>query len=71
MSWNSSKHVSAAFNIPQTEFQNIKSFILKSVNDVPEKNRVMIIDNNNESELVGVKHLFRENLKDSILSASY
>ncbi len=38
--------VSTAFNIPQTEFQNIRSFILKSVNDIPEKNRVMIIDSN-------------------------
>ena len=58
--------VSTAFNIPHTEFQNIKSFILKSVSDVPEKNRVMIIDNKNECEYEGVKHLFKENLRDRI-----
>ncbi|MDP3003522.1 MAG: hypothetical protein Q8N38_10385 [Bacteroidales bacterium] len=58
--------VSAAFNIPQTEYQNIKSFILNSVNDIPEKNRVMIIDNKNECEQKEVKHLYRENLKGRI-----
>ena len=58
--------VSTAFNIPQAEFQNIKSFILKSVNDIPEKNRVMIIDNKIECEKEGVKHLFKENLRGRI-----
>lgn len=58
--------VSTAFNIPYKEFRNIKSFILNSVNDVPEKHRVMIIDNKSECELEGVKHLFKENLKDQI-----
>jgi ABC-type multidrug transport system ATPase subunit len=58
--------VSVAFNIPQTEYQNIKSFILNSVNDIPEKNRVMIIDNKNECEQEGVKHLYEENLKGRI-----
>ena len=37
--------VSTAFNIQQTEYKNIKNFILNSVNEIPEKNRVMIIDN--------------------------
>jgi ABC-type multidrug transport system ATPase subunit len=58
--------VSTAFNIPHTEFQNIKCFILKSVSDVSEKNRVMIIDNKNECEYEEVKHLFKENLRDRI-----
>jgi ABC-type multidrug transport system ATPase subunit len=58
--------VSVVLNIPPEEFQNIRSFILKSVSDVPEKNRVMIIDNNIRCELEGVKHLYKKNLKDSI-----
>ena len=61
--------VATAFNIPQEEYQNIKSFILNSVNDIPEKNRVMIIDNKNECEQDGVKHLFKENLKGQIFFA--
>ena len=59
--------VSTAFNIPQTEFQNIKSFVLNSVNEIPEKNRLMVIDGNNDNKYVGAKHLFRENLKDILL----
>jgi ABC-type multidrug transport system ATPase subunit len=59
--------VSIAFNISHPEFQNIKSFILNSVNEIPEKGRVMIINGNNVNEYPGMKHLFRENLKDSIL----
>jgi hypothetical protein len=59
--------VSTAFNIPQAEFQNIKSFILNSVNEIPGKNRVMIIDNKNESEQEGVKHLYKENFKGKIV----
>jgi ABC-type multidrug transport system ATPase subunit len=59
--------VSIAFNISPAEFQNIKSFILKSVNDIPEKSRVMIINGTRENEYIGMKHLFRENLKDSII----
>jgi ABC-type multidrug transport system ATPase subunit len=40
---------------------------LNSVNEIPEKGRVMIINGNNVNEYPGMKHLFRENLKDSIL----
>ncbi len=58
--------VSIAFNIPQTEFRNIRSFILYNVSDIPEKKRVMIIDSKVECEYEGVKHLFRENFKDTI-----
>jgi ABC-type multidrug transport system ATPase subunit len=59
--------VSQAFIIPQNEFQNIKNFILKSVSDVPEKKRVMVINGTYENEYVGVKHIYRENLKDNII----
>jgi ABC-type multidrug transport system ATPase subunit len=58
--------VSSAFNIPGEEYLNIKSFILNSVNEIPGKNRVMIIDSNDECELEGVKHLSKENLAGSL-----
>jgi ABC transport system ATP-binding/permease protein len=59
--------VSSAFNIPFEEYQNIKNFILNSVNDIPDKNGIMIIDNLDECELEGVKHLSKENLKGRII----
>jgi ABC transport system ATP-binding/permease protein len=58
--------VSTAFNISQSEYENIKNFILNSVNDIPEKRRVMIIDNKIENEKFEVRHLYRENLKGNI-----
>ena len=36
--------VSSAFNIHFKEYGNIKSFILNSVEDIPGKNNVMIVD---------------------------
>jgi len=59
--------VSTAFNIPSVEYQNIKSFIFNSVNDTPERNMLMIIDNRNDCKQEGVKHLYRENLKGKII----
>ena len=58
--------VSTAFNIPPTEYQNIKSFILGPINNIPEKTRVMIIYSENEGELEGVKYYYKENLKSRI-----
>jgi ABC transport system ATP-binding/permease protein len=58
--------VSTSFSIQQTEYQNIKNFILSTADVVPEKSRVMIIDNKNVSDYGEVKHLFKENLKGSI-----
>jgi ABC transport system ATP-binding/permease protein len=58
--------VSSAFNIPFEEYRNIKSFILNSVNDIPGKNSVMIVDSQHECKFEGVKHLSKENLKGRI-----
>ncbi len=58
--------VSSAFNIPFPEYQNIQSFILNSVDNIPDKNRVMIADSLRECEMEGVKHLSKENLRGRI-----
>jgi ABC-type multidrug transport system ATPase subunit len=58
--------VSTAFNIPQNEYLNIKNFILNSVDDIPEKNRVIIIDNKLKCEHSGVKHIYKEKLRGRI-----
>jgi len=58
--------VATAFNIPGEEYRNIRSFILNSVNEIPDKKRVMIIDGNDESPVHGINHLSRTNLKNRI-----
>ena len=46
--------VSSAFNIHYKEYQNIKSFILNSVEDIPGKNSVMIVDSSDKFEFRGI-----------------
>jgi len=58
--------VSMTINIPDKEYRNIRNFILNSIDAIPEKNKVLIIDNKNRGEYEGVKHLYKENLKGLI-----
>lgn len=58
--------VSIAFNISQEEYQNIRSFVLHSAEEVPGKSRLLIIDNNSEPKLNTANHLYRDNLKGII-----
>lgn len=58
--------VASAFNIMETEYQNIRSFILESVNDISEKSRVLIIDNKKKCKYQNVKHIYNENLSGEI-----
>ena len=59
--------VATAFNIHTTEYQDLKCFILEPADGVIRKDRLMIIDNNNEFDRKGIKYLFNENLKGRIL----
>jgi ABC-type multidrug transport system ATPase subunit len=54
--------VASAFNIPETEYRNIKSFVMNSVSEVNEKSRILIIDNTTTSSYGEIKHIFNENL---------
>jgi len=55
--------VANAFNIPEAEFLDIKSFIMDAINDIREKSKMLVIDNIKESDHEEIKHLFNENLK--------
>jgi ABC-type multidrug transport system fused ATPase/permease subunit len=58
--------VAMSLNIPSREFRNLKSFILKSPGDVPEKNKVMIIDSDEKCDLEGAKHIYKKNIKNKV-----
>jgi len=58
--------VANAFNISTDEFRNMRHFILGSSADIPEQNRLMIIDSCKDFENPKVNHLFRENLAETI-----
>ncbi len=59
--------VATAFNIHTTEYEDLKCFILEPAGGAIRKDRLMIIDNNNEFDRKGIKYLFNENLKGRIL----
>ena len=59
--------VATAFNIHRTEYDDLRCFILEPVRRKVRKDRLMVVDNNNEFDRKGIKFLFNENLKGRIL----
>ena len=58
--------VAIAFNIPDKEYDNVRSFIMLSPHSVPEKKKVLIIDNRTEDFDQEMKHLCNVNLIGTI-----
>ena len=54
--------VASAFNIPENEYDNILSYVVYSTNDIPNKEHVLLIDNEKKSRIPGVKHIYNKNL---------
>jgi len=59
--------VANAFYIPEEEYNNIKGFILGTLYDIPEKDKVLIIDNSEQKNFDNVKHLLNDNLHGRII----
>jgi len=58
--------VASAFNIPEHEYQNILSFVVSSVKDIPQKENVLLINSEKESPIPGVNHVYNKNLLGEI-----
>jgi ABC-type multidrug transport system ATPase subunit len=59
--------VASAFNIPETEYQNIKSFIINPVQDIPDRKKVLIIDTKETCKYQDINHTYNKNLSGEIL----
>jgi len=59
--------VADVFNIPDLEFRNIKSFIIDTVQDIPEQNKVLIIDSIETSIESDLKFILSPNLDGEII----
>ena len=64
--------VADIFNISEIEFNNLKAFILKKIEDIPQKDNLVIIDNKTKDEIkeecfLKVKFLHDENLDERII----
>ncbi|MEN8228044.1 MAG: ATP-binding cassette domain-containing protein [Bacteroidota bacterium] len=58
--------VASAFNIPEHEYQNILSFVVYSLKDIPHKEQVLLIDNEEHSDVPGINHVYNKNLLGKI-----
>lgn len=61
------KTVSDIFNIEETEFLNCKTFILDTIEDIPEKNKILIIDKKPTYKHLQIKHIQSEHLNGKII----
>jgi ABC transport system ATP-binding/permease protein len=58
--------ISNAFYIPDTEYHNIRNFIMHSAGEVPDKSKVLIIDNKEREDQSSIKHVTDHNLQGNI-----
>ncbi len=59
--------VADAFNIPADESQNIRSLIMGTVDNIQDKRKILIIDNNKANKHTGVNHICRDYLGGRIV----
>ncbi|NOZ46624.1 MAG: ATP-binding cassette domain-containing protein [Chlorobi bacterium] len=60
------KTVAETFNISDEDYNNMNVFILDKFDNIPEKDKLLIINNNKDFVDEEVKHLYNENLKGQI-----
>jgi ABC transport system ATP-binding/permease protein len=58
--------VSNAFNVPEHEYDEIRIFIMGTVDEIPDKSRVLVISSETDHDNTRFKHLYKENL-DGVL----
>ena len=59
--------VASAFNIPDTEYQNIRNFIINPIQDIPEKTKILLLDGKETCKDADVKHTYLNNLTGEFL----
>ena len=58
--------VAVAFNIPELEYQNILRFTAYSVGDIPQKQRILLINNEESCKYEQIHHLYYKHLSGEI-----
>jgi len=58
--------VASAFNIDEDEYQDILNFIIHSLNEIPRKEYVLLINGDEVSEFEGGHHIYSPNLQGEI-----
>jgi ABC-type multidrug transport system ATPase subunit/uncharacterized tellurite resistance protein B-like protein len=58
--------VADTFNIPNNEFELIKSFVLNAFEDLPHSKEILIIDSNETVDIPNIKHIYSPNLNGEL-----
>ncbi len=59
--------VASAFNIPDSEYQNMRNFIMSPIEYIPEKMKILLIDGKETCQYKDVKHTYLSNLSGEII----
>ncbi len=58
--------VASAFNIPEDEYQNILNFVIFSLKEIPHKENILLINNEEYPSVPGAHHVVNKNLLGEI-----
>jgi ABC-type multidrug transport system ATPase subunit len=58
--------VADAFHITKEEYHNINSFIMDTPGDIPDKSKILVVDNKTEAEPPGIKHIRNQKITGRI-----
>ncbi|MBW6500379.1 MAG: ATP-binding cassette domain-containing protein [Bacteroidales bacterium] len=59
--------VALALNIPENEYKNIKSFIIDPLSKIPEKEKLLIINNKQAGYYKRARHMFMANIPGELI----
>ncbi|MFO7622019.1 MAG: ATP-binding cassette domain-containing protein [Bacteroidales bacterium] len=59
--------VALALNIPENEYKNIKSFIIDPLSKIPEKEKLLIINNKQAGYYKRARHMFMANMPGELI----
>lgn len=59
--------VALALNIPENEYKNIKSFIIDPLSKIPEKEKLLIINNKQAGYYKRARHMFMANMQGELI----
>ena len=60
------KSVAKTFNIPDNEYQNIFNFIVGTIHDIPERDKILVVNNLEKNKYGDVKHKFDPNFSGEL-----
>jgi ABC-type multidrug transport system ATPase subunit len=58
--------VALALNFPENEYRNIKSFIIDPVSKIREKDKLLLINNNQSCKFQKIKHIYNPNFNGEL-----